>query len=55
MERPIPREAALELLKKYNKAPFHLRHALTEKVLFATDERMDSIMAFGLPCRTTQS
>ena len=26
---PIPREAALELLKKYNKDPFHLQHALT--------------------------
>ena len=25
----ISREAALELLKKYNKDPFHLQHALT--------------------------
>ena len=29
MEKHITREAALELLKKYNKDPFHLRHALT--------------------------
>lgn len=29
MENHISREAALELLKRYNKDPFHLRHALT--------------------------
>ena len=29
MEKHIPREAALELLKKYNKEPFHLQHSLT--------------------------
>ena len=29
MEEHISREAALELLKKYNKEPFHLHHALT--------------------------
>ena len=29
MENHISREAAIELLKKYNKDPFHLRHALT--------------------------
>ncbi len=29
MESQITREAALELLRKYNKDPFHLRHALT--------------------------
>ena len=29
MEKHISREAALELLKKYNKEPFHLQHALT--------------------------
>ncbi|QOV18988.1 hydrolase [Blautia liquoris] len=29
MESKITREEALELLKKYNKEPFHIRHALT--------------------------
>ena len=29
MESQITREAAWELLKKYNKDPFHLQHALT--------------------------
>ena len=29
MENQITREAAVELLRKYNKDPFHLRHALT--------------------------
>ena len=29
MENHISRSAAIELLKKYNKDPFHLRHALT--------------------------
>ena len=29
MESKITREAAVELLKKYNKDPFHLQHALT--------------------------
>ena len=29
MENHISREAAIELLKKYNNDPFHLRHALT--------------------------
>lgn len=29
MECTVSREAALELLKKYNKDPFHLRHAYT--------------------------
>ena len=29
MENHISRRAAIELLKKYNKDPFHLRHALT--------------------------
>ena len=29
METGITREAALALLKEYNKEPFHLRHALT--------------------------
>ena len=29
MENKITREAAVELLKKYNKDPFHLQHALT--------------------------
>ena len=29
MEIGITREAALALLKQYNKEPFHLRHALT--------------------------
>ena len=29
MERQITREAAWELLKNYNKDPFHLQHALT--------------------------
>ncbi len=29
MEKIISREKATELLKKYNKDPFHLRHALT--------------------------
>ena len=29
MEKPITREAAVELLKKYNQEPFHLQHALT--------------------------
>ena len=29
MENHISREAALELLRKYNMDPFHLRHALT--------------------------
>ena len=29
MEIGITREAALGLLKQYNKEPFHLRHALT--------------------------
>lgn len=29
MEKHISREAAFELLKKYNKEPFHLHHALT--------------------------
>jgi predicted hydrolase (HD superfamily) len=29
MENHISRKAAIELLKKYNKDPFHLRHALT--------------------------
>ena len=29
MEKHISREVALELLKIYNKEPFHLQHALT--------------------------
>lgn len=29
MEAPISREAALELLKKYNQDPFHIQHGLT--------------------------
>ena len=29
MESKITREAAVALLKKYNKDPFHLQHALT--------------------------
>ncbi|MCR5709364.1 MAG: hydrolase [Bacteroidales bacterium] len=29
MEKYISRDAAVELLRKYNKEPFHLRHALT--------------------------
>ena len=29
MESKITREAAWELLRKYNKDPFHLQHALT--------------------------
>ena len=29
MENHISRGAAIELLKRYNKDPFHLRHALT--------------------------
>ena len=29
MESKITREAAMELLRKYNKDPFHLQHALT--------------------------
>ena len=29
MEKHITREAALELLKKYNKDSFHIHHALT--------------------------
>lgn len=29
MEKPISREAALKLLKKYNQDPFHIQHALT--------------------------
>ena len=29
MEIGITRDAALKLLKEYNKEPFHLRHALT--------------------------
>ena len=29
MTSPLTREQALELLKKYNKDPFHIRHALT--------------------------
>ena len=29
MESQITREAAWELLRKYNKDPFHLQHALT--------------------------
>ena len=29
MENIITREAAWELLRKYNKDPFHLQHALT--------------------------
>ncbi len=29
MEEPISREAALELLKKYNQDPFHIQHGLT--------------------------
>ncbi len=34
MESQITRETALELLKKYNKEPFHVRHGLTvEKVM----------------------
>ncbi len=33
MESHITREAAVELLRKYNKDPFHLRHALTVEAL----------------------
>ena len=29
METTVTREQALALLKKYNKEPFHLEHALT--------------------------
>lgn len=29
MQSPITRDQALELLKKYNQDPFHIRHALT--------------------------
>ena len=29
MKQCISREKALELLKKYNKEPFHIQHALT--------------------------
>ena len=29
MEKQISRKEALELLRKYNKEPFHIRHALT--------------------------
>ena len=29
MNSPLTREQALELVKKYNKDPFHIRHALT--------------------------
>ena len=29
MESQIKRDAAWELLRKYNKDPFHLQHALT--------------------------
>ena len=29
MESKISRDAALELLKKYNKEPFHIQHGLT--------------------------
>ena len=42
MEIGITREAALALLKQYNKEPFHLRHALTvEAVMDWFSARLD--------------
>lgn len=35
MTSAIPREAALALLKQYNKEPFHLQHALTVEGVMA--------------------
>lgn len=40
MEKIISREAALALLRQYNKEPFHLQHALTVEAVmrwFAND------------------
>ena len=59
----IFRDEAFEVLKKYNKEPFHIQHALTvepvhemEKVLFAADELTGLIWAAALmrPSKSTK-
>ena len=59
----IFRDEAFEVLKKYNKEPFHIQHALTvepvhemEKVLFAADELSGLIWSASLmrPSKSVQ-
>lgn len=65
MKEYITREQAWELLKKYNKEPFHIQHGLTvdvkpehemEKVLYAVDELTGLIGAAALmrPSKSVQ-
>ena len=49
MQSPLSRDQAFELLKKYNKDPFHIRHALTvEGVMrwFAVDQGYEDEVDF---------
>ena len=46
MEIGITREAALALLKQYNKEPFHLRHALTVEAVM--DWYAEAVAAHGV-------
>ena len=49
MESHITREAAWELLSKYNKDPFHLQHALTvEGVMRWYAEQLGFVNAYDL-------
>jgi predicted hydrolase (HD superfamily) len=49
MESIITREAAWELLRKYNKDPFHLQHALTvEGVMRWYAEQLVFVNAYDL-------
>ena len=40
----ITREEAYELLKKYNKDPFHIQHALTVEAMKATEDEINAEM-----------
>ena len=44
MESIITREAAWELLRKYNKDPFHLQHALTVEGVMRWYKRQDFLV-----------
>ncbi len=44
MVKIITREAAWELLRKYNKDPFHLQHALTVEGVMRWYKRQDFLV-----------
>ena len=41
----ITREEAFNLLKKYNKDPFHIQHSLTVEAMAASEDTINAEMA----------